>query len=55
MPLPEAIRCATEEETEAVSRPGLFRRGTFWDALLAEVASAPVSYQGYSFGYHADL
>jgi len=48
-------RPAVEVRREAVSRPGLFRRKTFWDALLAEVASAPVTYQGYSFGYHADL
>lgn len=48
-------RPAVEIGREAVSRRGLFRRRTFWDALLAEAASAPVSYQGYSFGHHADL
>ena len=48
-------RPAVEIGREAISRPGLFRRKTFWDALIAEVASAPVTYQGYSFGYHADL
>ena len=48
-------RPAVEIRREAISRPGLFRRRTFWDALLAEVASTPVAYQGYSFGYHADL
>jgi hypothetical protein len=48
-------RPAVEIRREAVSRPGLFRRKTFWDALLAEVASTRVAYQGYSFGYHADL
>jgi hypothetical protein len=48
-------RPAVEIRREAVSRPGLFRRRTFWEALLAEVASARVAYQAYSFGYHADL
>ena len=48
-------RPAVEIQREAISRRGLFRRRTFWDAVLAEVASAPVAYQGYSFGYHADL
>ncbi len=48
-------RPAVEIQREAISRRGFFRRRTFWDALLAEVASTPVAYQGYSFGYHADL
>ena len=48
-------RPAVEIQREAISRRGFFRRRTFWDALLAEVASTPVVYQGYSFGYHADL
>ncbi len=38
-------RPAGEIRREAVSRPGLFRRRTFWDALLAEAASARVAYQ----------
>ncbi len=48
-------RPAVEIQREAISRRGLFHRRTFWDALLGEVATAPVAYQGYSFGYHADL
>ena len=48
-------RPAVEVPREAISRPGLFRRRTFWDALVAEAASAPVAYQGYSFGHHGDL
>jgi hypothetical protein len=44
-----------EVPKETISRSGLFRRRSFWDALLAEVASSSVAYQGYSFGYRADL
>lgn len=48
-------RPAVEIPREAISRRGLFRRKAFWDALLGEVASTSVGYQGYSFGYQADL
>ena len=48
-------RPAIEVPREAVSRRGLFRRRTFWDALLAEVSSARTVYQGYSFAHHGDL
>jgi len=48
-------RPAVEIGREAISRRGLFRRKTFWDALLAEVAFSSVAYQGYSFGHHGDL
>jgi hypothetical protein len=48
-------RPAVEVHREAISRPGLFRRRTLWDALLAELASTPLAYQDYSFAHHADL
>lgn len=46
---------AVEVPKEAVSRNGLFRRRSLWGALLAETASTPVTYGGYSFAHHADL
>jgi len=48
-------RPAVEIPRGAISRRGFFRRRTFWDALVAEADATPVAYQGYSFGYHADL
>jgi hypothetical protein len=48
-------RPAIEIAKEAISRSGLFRRRSFWDALLAEISLSPVVYQGYSFAHHADL
>ncbi len=44
-----------EVQKAAISRRRLFRRLSFWDALLAETASAPVTYHGYSFAHRADL
>lgn len=48
-------RPSVEVPRQAISRPGLFRRKTLWDALLAEVSLSPAVYQGYSFGRHADV
>jgi hypothetical protein len=48
-------RPAVEIQRQAISRSRLFRRRSFWDALLAEVSSSPVAYNGYSFAHHADL
>jgi hypothetical protein len=48
-------RPAVEIPRQAISRARLFRRRSFWDALLAEVSSSRVSYQGYSFAHRADL
>jgi len=48
-------RPAIEIAKEAISRSGLFRRRSFWDAVLAEVSSSHVAYQGYSFAHHGDL
>jgi hypothetical protein len=48
-------RPAIEIKRQAISRSGLFRRRSFWDALLAEVSSSSVVYHGYSFAHHADL
>lgn len=48
-------RPAIEVPRKAISHAGLFRRKTFWDAVLAEVSVTPVAYQGYSFGHHADV
>lgn len=44
-----------ELQKQAISGTGLFRRRSFWHALVAETSSTPVIYQGYSFGHHADL
>jgi hypothetical protein len=46
-------RPTVETQTPAISGRRLFRRRSFWDALLAEANA--VAYQGYSFAYHADL
>jgi hypothetical protein len=48
-------RATVEIQAQAVSRGGLFRRRSFWDALLAEVSSSSVAYHGYSFVHRADL
>ena len=48
-------RPAVEVQKKSISHRRLFRRKSFWDALLAEGSAAPVAYQGYSFAYHADL
>jgi len=48
-------RPTLEIQTKAISGRRLFRRRSFWEALLAEVSSSPVTYQGYSFAHHADL
>ncbi len=48
-------RPTVEIQRQAISRPRLFRRRRFWDALLAEASSNPVAYHGYSFAHRADL
>ena len=48
-------RATIEVQKAAISRRRLFRRRSFWDALLAETASIPVTYHGYSFAHRADL
>jgi hypothetical protein len=48
-------RPAIEMQKQAISGTGLFRRRSFWHALLAETSSTPVIYHGYSFAHHADL
>lgn len=48
-------RPTVEIQRQAISGHSLFRRRSFWDALLAEVSLSPVTYHGYSFAYHADL
>jgi len=48
-------RPTVEIAKEAIAGSGLFRRRTFWDALLTEASSSPVVYHGYSFAHHADL
>jgi hypothetical protein len=48
-------RPAVEIQRHVISRARLFRRRSFWDALLAEVSSTPLTYNGYSFAHHADL
>lgn len=39
---------------EAASRRSLFRRRTFWDALMEFAAASNVSYAGYSYRERAD-
>jgi hypothetical protein len=48
-------RPTLEIQTKAISGRRLFRRRSFWDALLAEVSANSVAYQGYSFAHHGDL
>ena len=48
-------RPAVEVDKKAISRRRLFRRRSFWDALLAEVSSSAAAYNGYSFVHRADL
>ena len=40
---------------EAGERKGLFRRGSFWDVVLAVAAGGEVRYQTYSYKDRADL
>jgi hypothetical protein len=44
-----------EIERAAASRTSLFRRRSFWNALLAVTAARPVAYHGYSYARRADL
>jgi hypothetical protein len=44
-----------ELERAAASRKRLFRRRSFWDALLAAAASGSLAYGGYSYQWRADL
>ena len=48
-------RPMVEIQKQAISGSRLFRQRSFWDALLAETSSAPVTYRGYSFAHRADL
>jgi hypothetical protein len=48
-------RPSAEIEKRAISTSRLFRRQSFWDALLNEVSSNPLAYHGYSFAHRADL
>jgi hypothetical protein len=48
-------RPAVEFERSAISRSGLLRRRSLWEAILAEAnVSAPANH-GYSYGHRADL
>jgi hypothetical protein len=44
-----------ELERVAASRKRLFRRRSFWDALLAAASAGPLAYGGYSYQWRADL
>jgi hypothetical protein len=44
-----------EFDRDSASRKGLFRRRSFWDALLAAAASGSPAYDGYSYQRRADL
>ena len=49
-------RVLIEIERAAASRTGLFRRRSFWDALVSAAAAAgPLVYHGYSYSRRADL
>ena len=48
-------RPTVEIPTQAISGRRLFRRRSYWDALLVEASSSSVAYHGYSFAHHADL
>ena len=48
-------RPTIEIDKTAISRSRLFRRRSFWDALLAEASSKAIAYHSYSFAHHADL
>jgi hypothetical protein len=56
-PRPDAsgLRPVLELDRAGASRRRLFRRGSFWDALLAAAASGPLVYGGYSYHRRADL
>ena len=49
------LRPILELDRAGASRTRLFRRRSFWDALLAAAASAPLAYDGYSYLWRADL
>lgn len=44
-----------ELERAVTSRKRLFRRRSFWHALLAAAATGPLAYDGYSYQWRADL
>jgi hypothetical protein len=48
-------RPSAEIEKRVISAARMFRRRSFWDALLTEVSSNPLAYHGYSFAHRADL
>ena len=48
-------RAILELDRAALSRTRLFRRRSFWQALLAAAASGPLAYDGYSYQWRADL
>jgi hypothetical protein len=48
-------RPVLELDRAAASRRGLFRRRSFWDALLLAAASGSLAYDGYSYPRRADL
>jgi len=47
-------RQAIEVARDAGERKGMFQRESFWDRLLAVIASAPVAYASYSYRDRAD-
>jgi len=47
-------RQVAEIPREAVASRGLFRRASFWDALMQEVRGAVPAYSGYSYRDRAD-
>src|SRR5262245_42638678 len=48
-------RQAIEIPREAGLRKPMFRRGTFWQALMEATAAAEMRYQTYSYKDHADI
>lgn len=48
-------RVSLQLDRAGAARRGLFRRRSFWDALLACAVAGPLAYQGYSYARRGDL
>jgi len=48
-------RLLIEVERTVASRSGLFRRRSFWEALLSAAAAGSVGYHGYSYARRGDV
>ena len=48
-------RLLLEVDRAVVSRRGMFRRRSFWDAMLSAAAAGSVGYHSYSYGRRGDV